>query len=123
MRKPHVFIHPDIMGIRATVLLQAVHAMKDGFVGIPEHAADTAHDLRTSIPFLKRCSLSAKKNHQSGYLTMVTAKRRMAKPKPTWYAICGGSFEGASSAMSFTERNHKNPPFEHIEPYNSKAMT
>jgi len=121
--KSYMFVQPNIVCIWATMLLQTVHALEDGFIRVSEHATDTAHDMRTGIPFLKRCSLSAMKNHQRGYLTMVTARRRMAKPKPTWYAICGGSFEGASSAMLFTEMNHKNPPFEHIEPYNSKAMT
>ena len=57
MSEAHVLIHPGVVCIWATVLLKAIHALKNGFVGLPEHAAYTAHDLRSSIPLLKRCSL------------------------------------------------------------------
>jgi hypothetical protein len=59
MGKANVFVAPNIGGIGASVLLERIHSVEDGVIGMAEHAPNTAHVLSTRDPFLKRCSVSS----------------------------------------------------------------
>ena len=82
--EPDGIVHPDIVFIRASVLLEPIHPVQDIGIGLAKNASDAAHASSRRGSLFKRCSKSPFNDYQRGYWTMVMAKRMMASAKPTW---------------------------------------
>ena len=82
--EPDGIVQPDIVFIRASVLLEAIHAVQDVGIGVAKNASDAAHASCRRGSLFKRCSKSSFNDYQRGYWTIVMPKRMMASAKPTW---------------------------------------
>ena len=52
MSEANIFVQPDIVFIRPSVMLEPVHPLKHSGVGVAKNASDAAHRLSTqTVPF------------------------------------------------------------------------